>query len=567
MKKILSLRKHPYIARVGIFLIAIALIAGMVSCGGGGPKHNLTMAVTPGGSGTATDVTGTSPYAAGTVVSIKAVAAQGYLFVKWTAPAGTFGNATAAETTFTMPAQDVTVTANFFQGHLIRDWNDLYAITNNLGDNYLLMNNLNSTTAGYTELASSAANEARGWDPIGIAYGSIFNGTFDGQGYELRDLFINRPDENGTALFVGVDVGGVIESVKMVNANVAGGSGVGILVGASNGTVDNCSATGDVTGSGEAIGGLVGWAADGIVDSSHATVSVTGSDGSKYVGGLVGAISVGATVSNSYATGNVTGSGNSHQVGGLVGGSSGTVDSSHATGRVIGSGDMVEWGDVGGLVGGNGGNVSNSYATGSVTGNTLVGGLVGGNEASGTVDICYATGSVTGTISSHEVGGLVGGDVGTVHSSYATGSVTGGSNSDDVGGLVGFIIYGTVDNSYATGSVTGSMRVGGLVGWNQNSTVNNSYSTGFVTGSFFVGGLVGGNFSITTVNNSFWDNQTSGQATSAGGTGKTTLQMKAFATFNGLWDIITVANSSTRNTGRVWNIVDTVTYPFLSWQP
>jgi uncharacterized repeat protein (TIGR02543 family) len=71
------------------------------------------MAVVPGGSGTATDLTNTSPYAAGTGVSIKAVAAAGYRFVSWTAPAGTFDSATAATTTFTMPAQNVTVTANF----------------------------------------------------------------------------------------------------------------------------------------------------------------------------------------------------------------------------------------------------------------------------------------------------------------------------------------------------------------------------------------------------------------------------------------------------------------------
>jgi hypothetical protein len=75
--------------------------------------YDLTMAVAPGGSGTATDLTNASPYTAGTGVSIKAEAATGYRFVNWTAPAGTFGNATAAETTFTMPAEAVTVTANF----------------------------------------------------------------------------------------------------------------------------------------------------------------------------------------------------------------------------------------------------------------------------------------------------------------------------------------------------------------------------------------------------------------------------------------------------------------------
>jgi hypothetical protein len=77
--------------------------------------YSLTMAVAPAGTGTATDVTNTSPYAPDTVVSIKAVPAIGYQFASWTAPAGVFGNATAAQTTFTMPAQAVTVTANFVE--------------------------------------------------------------------------------------------------------------------------------------------------------------------------------------------------------------------------------------------------------------------------------------------------------------------------------------------------------------------------------------------------------------------------------------------------------------------
>jgi len=77
------------------------------------PVYSLTMAVAPGGSGTATDLTGASPYTAGTVVNIQAVATAGYTFTNWTAPAGTLGSATAATTTFTMPAQAVTVTAHF----------------------------------------------------------------------------------------------------------------------------------------------------------------------------------------------------------------------------------------------------------------------------------------------------------------------------------------------------------------------------------------------------------------------------------------------------------------------
>jgi len=83
----------------------------------GGATFAVTMAVAPAGTGTATDVSGASPYAQGVTVSIKAVAATGYHFSHWTsAPAVVFGNANAKETTFTMPASAVTITANFEVG-------------------------------------------------------------------------------------------------------------------------------------------------------------------------------------------------------------------------------------------------------------------------------------------------------------------------------------------------------------------------------------------------------------------------------------------------------------------
>ena len=93
------------------------------------PEYTLTMAADPSAGGTATDETGTGPYAESTVVNIKAVANEGYKFVNWTAPAGTFGDANSAETTFTMPGQDVTVTANFKLKNII---------------NYLLVRGYNS---------------------------------------------------------------------------------------------------------------------------------------------------------------------------------------------------------------------------------------------------------------------------------------------------------------------------------------------------------------------------------------------------------------------------------------
>jgi hypothetical protein len=76
--------------------------------------YTLTMAVA--GSGSTSPAVGQHTYTAGTSVAISANPASGYYFSHWTAPAGSFTNASSATTTFTMPGQDVTVTAHFEEG-------------------------------------------------------------------------------------------------------------------------------------------------------------------------------------------------------------------------------------------------------------------------------------------------------------------------------------------------------------------------------------------------------------------------------------------------------------------
>jgi hypothetical protein len=79
-----------------------------------GVVYNLTMAAAPVADGAAIDVGAKGAYAAGATVRIRAEPATGYGFVNWTADGPvTFQDATAAETTFSMPAQAVTVTAHF----------------------------------------------------------------------------------------------------------------------------------------------------------------------------------------------------------------------------------------------------------------------------------------------------------------------------------------------------------------------------------------------------------------------------------------------------------------------
>ena len=264
--------------------------------------------------------------------------------------------------------------------------------------------------------------------------------------------------------------------------------------------------------------------------------------GSNEVGCLVG-WNHGA-VSGCYATGSATGIG--EYLGGLVGWNDGPVDGCHAAVSLAGISK------VGGLVGliYKDGTASNSYATGSVmgTGNS-VGGLVGDINSNRTVSGCFATGDVVGK---DYVGGLVGWNDGSVSACYASGAATG---YDIVGGLVGnHDDNGIANDCHATGAVAGENYVGGLVGW-IDGAVNRCYAAGLVTGDgFSAGGLVGINYDTGTVDNSYWDTQTTGQETSDGGTGKTTAQMMQQATFAG-WDFASI-----------WRIEENATYPYLAFQ-
>ena len=95
--------------RVSIFLITVALIAGMVGCVG--VEYDVTITSTAGGSVT-TPGEGTFAYDEGEVVDLVATKDVGYRFVNWTGDIDTIANTNAIETTITMNG-DYSITANF----------------------------------------------------------------------------------------------------------------------------------------------------------------------------------------------------------------------------------------------------------------------------------------------------------------------------------------------------------------------------------------------------------------------------------------------------------------------
>ena len=183
----------------------------------------------------------------------------------------------------------------------------------------------------------------------------------------------------------------------------------------------------------------------------------------------------------------------------------------------------------GGIVGTTDGEVVSSSVTGTVTSsNNNAGGLAGSND--GLLRESSAQVIVTGE---NQVGGLVGLNSDTIRKSSATGSVS--ASGTRVGGLVATNNNNaTVENSYATGAVTGDSKVGGLVGLNPG-IIERAFAVGSVSGTSAVGGLVGTNtasFAETPgiVENSYFDELTTGQSTSAGSaTGLTTAEMQGQA--------------------------------------
>ena len=190
-----------------------------------------------------------------------------------------------------------------------------------LDSNYELADNIDASD-------SRNMNDGKGFEPIGkLLYGtfryyipdSAFTGTFDGKGFVINNLYINRPAESNIGLFGFVGIGGIIKAIGLSNVSIIGDLYVGGLIGASsNGIVANCYSNGNVSGRGS-VGGLVGSIFGGQITNCYSTGAVSGIS---YLGGLVGSITDDdseinfSTITNCYSTGSVSGVG---IIGGLVG--------------------------------------------------------------------------------------------------------------------------------------------------------------------------------------------------------------------------------------------------------
>jgi hypothetical protein len=191
-------------------------------------------------------------------------------------------------------------------------------------------------------------------------------------------------------------------------------------------------------------------------------------------------------------------------------------------------------------------------------------GVLSGKSVNSNLDQCSVSGEAQGLNYSGGVAGWF--ENGEINNCFS--SVNVNSDDEDVefqGGFLGQTTGVEISNSYAIGSVKGADNIGGFIGNSTNCNIQQSYSIGLVNGDVSVGGFIGSG-SSNTINQSFWDMGTSTQTNSAGGTGKTTLEMQNFFTyFNAGWDFLEEDINGTNN---IWGFNQNQNngYPFLQWQ-
>lgn len=179
-------------------------------------------------------------------------------------------------------------------------------------------------------------DENSGFQPIGYDYSEPFTGEFNGKGYAVSGLTIDRPYTKYMGLF-GHTVNAVITDVNLRNATIKGEDSVGGLIGVAEGTtiqrvsVMNTNGTAKITANGEGegesingnVGGLVGILGGGssISDSYARTEIVSNYEGFvRFAGGLVGYTSgASGSISNSYSVPTLTGTFDADEMGPLVG--------------------------------------------------------------------------------------------------------------------------------------------------------------------------------------------------------------------------------------------------------
>lgn len=318
-------------------------------------------------------------------------------------------------------------------------------VCNSIPEDYFYDENCNQNCASYglewNEENSTCYSSYVGVSEEGYsACLNVFTGEFDGNGFDIVGLNINRPEESNVGLF------GVVQNVKVLNlnlknVNINGKNKVGSVVGYGSGEISNVMVGGNVSATGGNLGGLVG--------SGNFLISDSGMTGNVLAPKTTTCYSSNPKECN---------------VGTYVGGILGSASSALIEHSFF-EGTLDNWGTVsGGLVGSGAVNILDSYVNANITGYGAMGGLVG--SGSGVqINNSYSSGIMAQRFISD-------------HYTYPV-----------MGGIIGYAYSSAIINSFSTSDLHASQntRVNWIVGDNNGLTkiINCSFG-GIVSGNYYV---------------------------------------------------------------------------------
>ncbi len=193
---------------------------------------------------------------------------------------------------------------------------DLISIPDGSDAHFILMNDITITAEDYDITVDADGNSVYGALYAGYSPIKDFSGSFDGNGYVIRGLYINS-DADYVGLFANIKSAGIVKNVHLEILDEAQGYGFSGITGAAfvggiagycesvEGLV-NCTVEGGIVSGERAVGALVGEMASSKLVNC---VSMTTVIANKSAGGLAGVIKGNSSVENCVTATMVDGNG------------------------------------------------------------------------------------------------------------------------------------------------------------------------------------------------------------------------------------------------------------------
>lgn len=223
-------------------------------------------------------------------------------------------------------------------------------------------------------------SETNQWVPIGNS-NSTFKGIFNGNGYSIKNLYINSGEYEYAGLFGVINAESKVQNLLLQNCYIyTTNRDVGGIAATSYGKIINCGVTGEIylnkseeVKTQREIGGITGISSGGQIIGCYNAADIDVIDGT-YIGGISGLVYNSARVENSYNIGNVKNtarevSNNIHMGGitGFLGGGTPSIKNCYSTCEIALPENKTQY--IGGIVGINGGyshpsgEIINTYCT------------------------------------------------------------------------------------------------------------------------------------------------------------------------------------------------------------